>query len=125
MSVTAEFKYISCSYLSRGLPLPSFNLTKFKYISCSYLSERPCRSCTCDCGIQIHLMFLFIYNGVHSASGNSDSNTSHVLIYPLIRNEILKEKEFKYISCSYLSIGLALDKYKALKFKYISCSYLS
>ena len=56
-----EFKYISCSYLSKRFHLTPYLLLIFKYISCSYLSGCPAMlGCTA-----MHL------------------NTSHVLIYQM------------------------------------------
>ncbi len=57
----------------------------FKYISCSYLSRQNYLHNKCTFHIQIHLMFLFIAEAAYSGAGETDSNTSHVLIY-------LKEK---------------------------------
>ena len=59
-----------------------------------------------------------LYRALHS-------NTSHVLIYQLNRSDISFTREFKYISCSYLSAKNAVCKEKGKSFKYISCSYLS
>ena len=75
------FKYISCSYLSHFLGLEVGSIFVFKYISCSYLS-----SCLSKFSIFC-----------------SNSNTSHVLIYPLSFGNSTVNPLFKYISCSYLS----------------------
>ncbi len=98
--------------------------------------------------IQIHLMFLFIKIGLTLWVGLSwYSNTSHVLIYhchflfsflcftiqihlmflfiELITGLTTRLAEFKYISCSYLSINIQLKSINISRFKYISCSYLS
>ena len=84
----------------------------------------------CDCfkcwyQIQIHLMFLFIYDAwgkwanFHEFKYISCSYLSSAQSAKLTPVSI-----FKYISCSYLSVGE--DKFLCLnKFKYISCSYLS
>ena len=77
------FKYISCSYLSNAGDYSGYVFNQFKYISCSYLSSgslehpavrRPFKYISCSylslsnfvngkiTRIQIHLMFLFIYN---------------------------------------------------------------
>ena len=54
--------------------------------------------------IQIHLMFLFILGkGGALRLPPLDSNTSHVLIYPLESKGMDSNILFKYISCSYLS----------------------
>ena len=120
-----SFKYISCSYLSNKSDSAIARNVKFKYISCSYLSSASHSS-------------LFIVN---------NSNTSHVLIYrerlitigsnvfiqihlmflfiqclPLL---LIYRKQFKYISCSYLSMQEEDWENVKIKFKYISCSYLS
>ena len=121
----AQFKYISYSYLSRGLQFKIQPLVQFKYISCSYLSQIFVRNAACkipfkyiSCSylsrqckngyggnqIQIHLMFLFISSGKET-----DSNM----------------KLFKYISCSYLSFACLHNAFPVFSFKYISCSYLS
>ncbi len=56
-----QFKYISCSYLSLGAIVPSYKSMIFKYISCSYLSQ--------------------LWR--QKARKKNNSNTSHVLIYPI------------------------------------------
>ncbi len=53
--------------------------------------------------IQIHLMFLFIEAVNLGSDIAEDSNTSHVLIYPFRTYTKFVSKQFKYISCSYLS----------------------
>ena len=60
---TNGFKYISCSYLSTLANVSEMQTKIFKYISCSYLS------------------FYNLSNGLT----NLHSNTSHVLIYQLVR----------------------------------------
>ena len=55
----------------------------------------------------------------------SDLNTSHVLIYLYSTGMSLSNGIFKYISCSYLSVGRNKTYQTCNQFKYISCSYLS
>ena len=52
-------------------------------------------------------------------------NTSHVLIYLIDSLIKFPSPQFKYISCSYLSICGGNDNPNIFQFKYISCSYLS
>ena len=81
-SAVMAFKYISCSYLSLVVKTIDCKGFAFKYISCSYLSS----------------MLLLLVNFI------SNSNTSHVLIYPKVYFlDTQVSNLFKYISCSYLS----------------------
>ena len=98
--------------------------------------------------IQIHLMFLFIITEITALFSSSNSNTSHVLIYPLliwyksslnpiqihlmflfitaaVASCVSESFVFKNISCSYLSLPVMEFGTPVTVFKYISCSYLS
>ena len=100
--VAVGFKYISCSYLSQFF-FNSFRGLSFKYISCSYLSMAV--------NMENMLNAIFKYISCSYLSSVSDgevelvtnSNTSHVLIYPIIQSNSEFGDIFKYISCSYLS----------------------
>ena len=61
LPIYCAFKYISCSYLSLFSKLPELRSCQFKYISCSYLSN----------SANVERIIL------------NNSNTSHVLIYPI------------------------------------------
>ena len=97
--------------------------------------------------IQIHLLFLFIATTPTGKPKSLHSNTSLVLIYQcygvlctgkqIIQIRLMflfilrflaihsMPTEFKYISCSYLSVVKDVDADVPFGFKYISCSYLS
>ena len=96
--------------------------------------------------IQIHLMFLFIKRFCLLLIRILNSNTSHVSIYQVSRSVLACVREFKYISCFYLSVVEMYSLYlsriqihlmflfiwitflifsKKSIFKYISCFYLS
>ena len=121
------FRYSNTSYvLVYRSDLFSSNInSKFKYILCSYLSLS-CRTGTLILTIQIHLMFLFIIipsflsNQSHTFKyilcsclsqfifwqdiKERHSNTSYVLVYPVLRLCGRCNQLFKYILCSCLSI---------------------
>ena len=97
--------------------------------------------------IQIHLMFLFIFNvPLINSFTLQHSNTSHVPVYPHSACHSPRISSFKYISCSCLSSIISLygscfniqihlmflfigykssDVGRKYGFKYISCSCLS
>ena len=77
----AQFKYISYSYLSRGLQFKIQPLVQFKYISYSYLSMCQIVRRKRLLLIQMHLMFLFITRIIPAPPIALNSNTSHVPIY--------------------------------------------
>ena len=71
-------------------------------------------------------MFLFIeHQRLPPYWQELDLNTSHVLIYREQPYELPHYCQFKYISCSYLSLLVLPERFLLLPFKYISCSYLS
>ena len=141
------FKYISCYCLSRTvlrstgsweaiqihlmllfiwlLFLIIILAVKFKYISCYCLSIR-LRKIRGYPRIQIHLMLLFILSGAYLRFPDTNSNTSHVIVYHhlvcLGKGEL---QEFKYISCYCLSLLFRLQCGIIPGFKYISCYCLS
>ena len=121
---------------------------KFKYISCYSLSKANRRKQVVLPDIQIHLMLFFILLTFVQPLHVKNSNTSHVILYPMRRfpdwtgsaysntsHVILyldsthyegKElAEFKYISCYSLSLLCFCQFLCCWRFKYISCYSLS
>ncbi len=118
-----KFKYISCSYLSPGVfvhvlvTLIQIHLM-FLFIRDGLTDEQIAKN------IQIHLMFLFILHSAHITDFQGNSNTSHVLIY---RHRLKRLLLFRNSNTSHVLIYLKTMLFLlcTLTFKYISCSYLS
>ena len=72
---------------------------QFKYISCYCLSSGGSGSAGRK-SIQIHLMLLFIQSPGKKGSGEKNSNTSHVIVYPLLAS--------KYTRLYFIQIHLML-----------------
>ena len=98
------FKYILCSYLSYPGICRTAAGTGFKYILCSYLSPDGWKTFKIYPGIQIHPMFLFIFE---------------VFSYAFFKAIIQIHPMFLFI---YYDMLASCSRYK---FKYILCSYLS
>ena len=79
------FQYISCYCLSRSMAVPS-PITR----------------------ISIHLMLLFIIQGLIDLVILMHFNTSHVTVYRLHRVSLYNIEQFQYISCYCLSISRCL-----------------
>ena len=76
---------------------------QFKYISCSYLSDN--RTPASLGGFNSNTSHVLIYQLLkwNTTPLKINSNTSHVLIYPFQCDCRFFYSGFKYISCSYLS----------------------
>ena len=76
-----EFKYISCSYLSKGSRTYQKKGEVFKYISCSYLSDAA--EVACGAPDRLNTSHVLIYRRKEPVNviPNNRLNTSHVLIY--------------------------------------------
>ena len=81
---------------------------KFQYISCCYLSVKGFRTHCVRLHVSIHLMLLFIAIRSWLPVHQERFNTSHVVIYLNCDIAIIFIDRFQYISCCYLSFGLAL-----------------
>ncbi len=124
--VAIVFKYISCSYLSGYAWIDGYG---YHYSNTSHVPIYHFLSANSlfSCGIQIHLMFLFITD-VLVFSPFIFTIQIHLMFLFICWKRFDNFKRhcaFKYISCSYLSCRTVPGlKYKTT-FKYISCSYLS
>ena len=142
-----SFKYISCSYLSEPSEYPSGGFwdlnTSHVLIYLGSSTASPC------CQTDLNTSHVLIYHGkltkILASEVNLNTshvliyrcwwgwnvyqschlNTSHVLIYLIDSLIKFPSPQFKYISCSYLSICGGNDNPNIFQFKYISCSYLS
>ena len=145
--VILEFKYISCSYLSRMILTNYWFCLLFKYISCSYLSYHrsvfvyivnhlntshvliylAVKTSYIKLKIYLNTSHVLIYPGFISSKHQTcfNLNTSHVLIYQY--NKLIQSFPWWYLNTSHVLIyrRIHLRSVYLHEFKYISCSYLS
>ena len=118
------FKYISCYCLSqRWSPSPWFLRIQIHlmllFIFSGQIQRRKCHI------IQIHLMLLFIPQVLFSQSCFADSNTSHVIVYPI--PNFGTDGGFRHSNTSHVIVYHKAKEAVSnkIKFKYISCYCLS
>ncbi len=120
-----QFKYISCSYLSTGLRSGTHRSFEFKYISCSYLSQIFVRNAACKIPFK-YISCSYLSRQCKNGYGGNQIQIHLMFLFISSGKETDSNmKLFKYISCSYLSFACLHNAFPVFSFKYISCSYLS
>ena len=123
--VTAVFKYISCSYLSFCRHISPSLSHRFKYISCSYLSILKFIVKGQEINSNTSHVLIYLSRSMLLTMFGTNSNTSHVLIYPRRFSTAASTSAIQIHLMFLFIVTKSGGTVRAFEFKYISCSYLS
>ena len=120
-----KFQYISCCSLSWFQHPVILHIARFNTSHVVVYHNRKIKNMEV-LTVSIHLMLQFIVTLLLHTEKKSCFNTSHVVVYPSIPDEVIDFVErFQYISCCSLSGCPVVQKNALHVFQYISCCSLS